>query len=334
MKRLFFVLLTLALLWSGYWFVGSQGLNAGLSQWFDDRRAEGWQAEYTDLAVRGFPNRFDATFSDLALADPDTGLSYELPFFQLLTLSYQPNHIIAVWPPSQQIATPTDKFELASTGMRASLVLDPGISMPLNRANLESGALAMTSLGTGETATMEALNLAIQRVTGDTTAYRMAVSADGLAPSVPLRLQVDPGNLLPDRLTALRADIIVTFDRPWDIGAIESARPQPTLIDVTLAEAHWGDLHLQMAGKMSVDSTGQPTGKIVIKARNWRDILHLATAAGAMPQALADTIEQGLGLLAQLSGNAKTLDIPLDLSGGQMWLGPIPIGPSPVLILR
>jgi hypothetical protein len=35
-----------------------------------------------------------------------------------------------------------------------------------------------------------------------------------------------------------------------------------------------------------------------------------------------------------MSGNRNTLDITLNFSGGRVRLGPIPLGPAPVLRLR
>ena len=58
-----------------------------------------------------------------------------------------------------------------------------------------------------------------------------------------------------------------------------------------------------------------------VKAENWREILELAVASGAVPEGLAGTLEDALGLLAGLSGSSKTLDIPLDFRNGRMLLG-------------
>ena len=101
MRVLLGVTALLGALWAGYWVVGSSAAQSGMADWFDERRAEGWVAEYDDLAVRGFPNRFDAGFTEISLADPGTGLAWQAPFFQLLALSYKPNHVIAVWPDEQ-----------------------------------------------------------------------------------------------------------------------------------------------------------------------------------------------------------------------------------------
>ncbi|WP_299845204.1 DUF2125 domain-containing protein [uncultured Roseovarius sp.] len=332
------MLLTLILLaaigWSGYWFVGSQTSQSAFETWFDARRAEGWAADYSDLKVQGFPNRFDASFTDVSLADPGTGLAWDAPFFQILALSYQPNHVIAVWPKQQMIATPQGKYKLTSDDMRASIRLEPDTQLALERTTLTAEKLIVTPSATPAPTRADALSLAAERVEGTLATYRLGFSADGLKPSAPWVRLVDPGSTLPDTLNALTADLTVRFDKPWNRSAIEIARPQPRHIRVKLAQASWGQLDLQFAGEVDVDESGQPKGEVTVKAENWREILKLAVASGALPEGLGSTIEDGLGLVAGLSGSRKSLDITLDFRDGRMFLGPVPIGPAPVLTIR
>ena len=333
MKRLLIVITVAATLWAGYWWIGASGVRAGFSSWFEARRAEGWVAETTGISVRGFPNRFDTTFADIRLADPETGWAWDAPFLQLFALSYRPNHVIAAWPTSQSLATPYQKFDITSVQMQASAVLGPSADLPLQRANLVADTLAITDEG-GETTAMTALRLAVERVTPDGSTYHLGWAADNLAPARAARLRLDAGGQLPQTLSAFRADIEATFDRPWDRSALEDARPQPTSLVVKLAEARWGDLELAVAGALDIDSAGRATGQMTVKARNWRDILAMARASGQLPDGLAGQLETGLSMLSQLSGNSQTLDVPLDFRSGRVFLGPVPLGRAPRLVLR
>jgi hypothetical protein len=139
---------------------------------------------------------------------------------------------------------------------------------------------------------------------------------------------------LPETLEFARGDVTASFDAPWDLNALQSARPQPTRIDVKLIEAKWGQLELRLAGGFDVDSAGRADGQITIKAQNWRDILAISAATGLIPTQLVRPIDQTLSLLSGLSGNRNTLDLPLTLDSGQMKLGPIPLGPAPLFRLR
>ncbi len=335
MRMLLTVILIATAGWSGYWALASSGAKTAFETWFDQRRSEGWVADYGDLTVSGFPNRVDTSFSNISLADPATGIAWTAPFFQILALSYRPNHVIAVWPSDQTLATPYETLEIESSDMRASLVLEANTDLTLNRTTLTAEELGISVANEDEETEIAALTLAAERVAIDASpTYRLGLQADGVAPSMPWRASLDPAGSLPETLDALRADLTVTFDEPWDRHAIEDQRPQPRAIKVKLAEAKWGQLELQMAGALEVNEQGTPEGSLTVKARNWREILQVAANSGTLPKGLADTLEDGLALFASLAGNPKTLDIPLDFQNGRVFLGPVPIGPAPVLKLR
>lgn len=333
MKRLLIVILVAAGLWAGYWFVGAQSAKSAFANWFDARRTEGWAAEYADLSVKGFPNRFDTTLTDLSLADPRTGWAWDTEFLQLLTLSYKPNHVIVVWPHSQLIATPDQKYDLLSDKMQASIVLAEGTDLALDRITLVADQLRLVP-HQGEATEMSALHFALRRLGEAGTQYQLAIAAEDLAPSNAFRALIGENGTLPKTLSSLQADVTLGFDAPWDRFALEQKRPQPTSLKLTLLDATWGDLHLAAAGELSINPEGLASGQITLKARNWREILQLAVSAGALTEGLAQQLEKGLSMLAGMSGNAQTLDLPLDLKNGWIFLGPFPFGKAPVFQLR
>jgi len=334
MKRLTAIVVIAASLWAGYWFMGATGLKRGLEAWLQERRAAGWQADVADLTVMGFPNRFDTTFGEFVLADPNSGWAWQVPFFQLLALSYRPNHVIAVWPNSQTLATPLQKLQISSASMQASLRLGSSTDLPLERANLVADTLLITDEA-GESTAMTALRMAVERVEGHAARYHFGFAAEDLEPAKSARLALDMGGNLPPRFSNFSADITADFTQAWDRAALESRRPQPVMVDIAAINAQWGQMELAMAGQLQIDAAGVPTGQVVIKARNWRDILAMAVASGAVPQALARQAEQGLQMLAQMSGDPNTLDLPIDFRAGLIMVGGVlPLGPAPKLQLR
>lgn len=332
MKRLLIVILIAAAAWSGYWFIGSHGLKSAYETWFEARRDDGWQAEYADLSVRGFPNRFDTTFTDLAIADPTTGWAWEAPFFQLLALSYRPNSVIAVFPPESTIATPAGRLALTTSDTKASLTLGASARLPLQRAALVGNDIGIAD---GEEAvTLDTLRLAAELLPGAETDYHLGFHAEGLTLPDPLLAKLARGVALPEQVNRLHVDADVKFDAPWDLDAIEQQRPQPQHIRLRLAEAEWGALKLSATGELDIDSAGVPVGEISFKAENWRDMLELAVAAGALPEGVASSAEKALGLVAKLSGRADTLNATIEFRDGGMYLGPVPLGEAPVMLLR
>jgi hypothetical protein len=332
MKVLLAVIVIVAAAWSAYWYVAQRSARAGFERWFAERRADGWQAEYASLTMAGYPNRVDATFEKPVLVDPDTGLGWEGTNFHIYALSYRPNQLIVSWPEQQKFFTPEASYLISSRDMGASIVMAPKPSLPLQRAHLVAKAMAVEA--PDGTTTLDGLQMAVDLLPGATQDYRIGFNADGYAPPLPAGVTLQTGGQLPQQLDALRADLSISFTRPWDITALQDSRPQPTRIKVSLAEAKWGALELALAGDLQIDEAGLPTGALTLKARNWRDIVGLARQLGWLPAAWLDSAEKALGLAAQLSGNQRTLDLPLTFRPSGVSLGPVPLGPAPVLRLR
>lgn len=333
MRTLTWIVVASVALWSGYWFIGSRGIEIGLATWIDARRAEGWAADYAAINTAGYPNRFDTTITDLQLADPATGLAWTLPFFQILTLSYTPNHIIAVFPPDQTIATPFERLTLTEKVMRGSMVFVPKTSLEIDRTSFELEDLAFASTQ-GWTTAVEKGKFATRRSAGIDNAHDIYFQASRLTPSAAMLSFLDPGNFLPDILEGVTLDATVTFDAPWDRYALERARPQPTDIRIKTFDAGWGELNLQAAGSVTIDAGGRADGRIDIRARNWRDMLRVARDTGFVAEEFAPAIESALELLAGLSGNPETIDAPLTFRRGAMYFGGLPVGPAPRFHIR
>ena len=332
MRAIIVLCLTAAVLWCGYWFVGSSALQGQISGWFDDRRTEGWQADYSEIAVNGFPNRFDTTISDLVLADPGTGVAWEAPFFQLLTLSYKPNEIIAIWPLTQVIATPQTRYDILAAKMQGSLRVGAATSIPLEEAIFViDGPRVRTNEWLTEA---ENLRFALRETEERQSTYDLGLETEKLNLPVRVRRMLDPAGLQPDAFEKLRLDANIGFDKPWDRFAIEQSRPQPRLIELREARATWGELDLRAAGSLSIDEAGLATGEVTIKAKNWREILAIVERSGLLPQSFLPLIERALEAATGLSGPSNSLDIPLTFRGGQMSIGILPLGQAPLFRLR
>ena len=333
MRKLLVVVLVGALAWGGYWFIGQRAVESGLASWIEQRRDEGWAADYLALNTRGFPSRFDTTITDLQLADPETGLAWTAPYFQILALSYRPNQIIAVWPDEQIIATPLQRTTVTSDRMRASVNLHPGPSLALDRSVFELGNVRLVSTD-GWSTGIDKGSLATRPTVGKSNSHDIAFDATGVRPSRDLLNLLNLIGTLPDVFERLHIETTVAFDAPWDRHAIEERRPKITKFSLNKLDAKWGQMDLQAAGELDVDATGIPTGRITLRAENWRDMLQIAVTSGMIPKNLEPTIARAMQLLAEMSGNPKTLDAPLSFQNGLMSFGPIPIGFAPRLVIR
>jgi hypothetical protein len=331
-SRLLALALALVVGWSGWWAWQAWQAHRDTVAWLEARRAAGWQADWGEVRVRGFPNRVDRTITDLALADPRTGWAWEAPFLQILGLSYGRNHLIVVWPPEQSLATPRQKIAVTGERLRASLRFRPGPARDLAEATAVLSGLALGS-DAGWRVETEETRLALRPTAGRAGAWDLGLEALGLRPPARLARVLAEEGLAPERLETLSADLSVTLDRPLDRRALEERRPQPVAVEIRRIRAVWGRLDLQVAGDLVADSAGLAEGEIVVKARNWREILALAVSAGLVPERLAGPLEGALEVVSGLAGRPETLDVPVRFRGGRALVGPVPVGPAPALRL-
>lgn len=333
MRKLTSLIIILFGLYAGYWFIASSAVERGLAAWLQARQAEGWLVEYSDLNTRGFPNRLDTRISDLELVDTASGLAWTAPFFEILALSYRPNHIIAVWPNEQTISTPFEKIAVTNDKMDASAVFEAGTALTLDRADLELQNFRLRS-SDGWTSGIGSGQFSTRLIDTTTNSHKIWFEANEVYPSAVVLSFLDPANLLPDTFETMNFDVTVSFDTPWDRFAIERKRPQVTKIKLDDLQAKWGDLDLRAAGTLTVDAKGIPDGEITIKAKNWREMLRIAINTGTVPENAEMIVTRSLEVLSQMSGNPKTLDAPLSFSKGQIYLGILPIGPAPRIVIR
>ena len=330
MRKLLFLLVLGSVLWSGYWFVGSSALRRGAEQWFADQAAQGVTAEKTALSVVGFPNRFDLTVEGLRLADPQSGIGWDAPFAQVFAMTWKPWHIIAALPPEQVVTLPDQTISVTSEGFLASLRARPAMDVPLAAVIVESGALMATS-SQGWTLGADRIVASVLAADGQPSAYDLALDIAGLAPDPArmARLKAEAG--LPATITTIQLRAVASLTAPLDRHAAET-RPQLAALDLGQALVTWGDLSVTASGSIAPDTAGFAAGRIEIAVTNWEPLVPALVAAGVVKPELAPTVRNMLDALAKTSGEPGVLNVPLVLEDGWMSLGPLPLGPAPMMM--
>ncbi|MFO1208554.1 MAG: DUF2125 domain-containing protein [Amaricoccus sp.] len=336
MRILLAIVILAAIGWSGFWWVNATFRERALNAWLAERRAAGWVAEAQDIRVAGFPNRVDTTVTGLQLSDPNAGWSWHADKFEILSLSYQPHHVIAVLPGEQVFATPFDTFHISSEKLDGSVIFKPTPRLELDRMTFEAGNLKLASDAGWTAGIGEALIATRQSTDPDAAPFShdLSINLDRLALPADVIAGLGAGSVLPAAIDKISVDATLGFDRAWDRPALESGNPTLQRVDVRDITVTWGKLDLRGKGELAVDARGFADGRLDLKARNWRTMLDVAEESGLLPPTAAQAVRAGLGLLAGFSGSGDTLNVPLEFSGGRARLGPIPIGPAPRLAQR
>lgn len=329
--RILLVLVILATsLWGGYWFVGARALERAAGAFLDGAGGGAFRATHAGLSVAGFPNRFDLTATGIAVTDAGGAAGWSAPFVQIFALSYRPHHVIAVWPNAQTVTLPGGRVDIASDRMEASLVVEPGVALALDRSAFVVRGLRLGAEA-GWQGALDEGRVGLRRTVGRANHYDLGLALTGIAPDPALRAALDPEGRLPDRLEAVTLDVELGLDAPLDRHALEGRPPRPRLIELREGRAVWGGMELRGAGRLEIGRDGLPEGRIVLRARDWRGMLGLAVAAGEVGPRVAPTWEGLLARLDEADGVDGWLELPLVFSAGRMSLGPLPLGPAPRL---
>lgn len=332
MGRLGWFFAIVAVLWCLWWGIASAVMRSSIEAWLSAREVEGWQAEAT-LSGGGFPQTLVTQLDDVALADPNSGLAVRAAFLRLEADAWWPGQARLVLPQDQiRFATPEARADLLMDGGLMTLDLAPSQALTLKRLSWTSGPWGVAQPD-GSLISADTLTLAMVQQSKPAT-YHFDINVDSAAPGEILRAGLRIPAHWPIAFDSLRMDMQVTFDQPWDLRALEQRRPQPRQIDLKLAEAHWGDVQLNLAAELSMNDDGIASGEISVQAKNWKAMLDLAETAQILPPALRQQSESVLASLARATGNSDTIDVRLTARNGLIYLGFVPLGPAPRLVLR
>jgi len=178
--------------------------------------------------------------------------------------------------------------------------------------------------------TLGSVDLALTAVAEDPTRLALAFEAAGLRPdaAVLVALGLEDDGAATPALDSARVSARLAFDVP---PSLLGAGP-PMLREIALDDLRliWGTAELSASGTLVITATGQPEGVLTFQLRDWRKILGAAVSLGLLHPDAAVTWESALGNMQAADPDAP-LEIRLSFRDGRARLGPLPIGPAPVL---
>ncbi|WP_039016981.1 DUF2125 domain-containing protein [Halocynthiibacter namhaensis] len=323
MRGLIIFILFIFIGWAGYWIVGSTTLENQLKTAIDEAQDQGIDLRYSEFGVQGFPNRFDTVMRDLDLKIPSQNIEWTAPLFVTAALSYKPWHLIATWPQEQSLRVGDFQADILTSEMQASVVFKPNTSLPLDRSQLVAKDLRINGLGAEQLLAVAETFVATRVNPSIPNAHNLLVDLKQVQPPRELMAHFNPDQALPPRLSAITSDATLEFSAPLDRENL----PELLAIGIKSAALQWGNITLQLEGRLEPGVAGQATGQLVLTARSWKQAFQVLVDAGIAQPGWE-------GLLAALTladGNPDTLTAPLVFQDGQIWFGPFPIGRSPVI---
>jgi hypothetical protein len=329
MRRLLIGVLILAALWAGYWFAVARLLERGADGWFAAQAEAGMMAGHNGLRVTGFPLRFQLDVTRPHLADPETATGWSAPQARIAVQAWMPWRVALDLPEQQMLTLPGEEVTVNSSTLTARFSLSPQMSLPLQAIDISGDGVSLLS-SEGWRFAIARLTATTQRAETDPLTHDLRIEATSITPDEAFRQRLATMSTLPELIDGLRLDAALVFDAPLDRNA---AATQPHLTALALRDATltWGDLVLSASGTVTPDATGLAAGQIDLRLTGWRELVPVLVAAQLIKPEVAPTITRALEVMAK-NGTAEVLEVPLVLAEGWMRLGPIPLGPAPMML--
>tara|TARA_R110002051_G_scaffold93824_2_gene163617 strand:- start:35730 stop:36719 length:990 start_codon:yes stop_codon:yes gene_type:complete len=326
MRKLTILVLALAAIYSGYWFVGAAAVERTATAQIEQMRQDGWTLDYESLKTQGYPSRFDTTVTTFNVITPSGNLAWQAPFMEVLSLSYKPNEIILALPDRQNLTLGGVPLTLTSDRLRASATVAANTDIDLTRFTAEVRLMTADS-ASGTVFSLSNALIALRPTENAPLSYDTFLNIDDLALPLPLRQIIDPTNKFPPILSQITIDASITTDRKLDRNVImDLRRPQIDALKLNGMTLAWGPLSLRGQGEVTIDPDGVPAGQFTLEAQNWREMVQMAVNAGLIERRVSNTL-QNMGAI--LAGGSNNLSLPVSFQNGMMLIGPVPLGPAP-----
>ena len=205
----------------------------------------------------------------------------------------------------------------------------------MNRITFTSDVLSIIPQA-GQLGGISAQNLAFaaeRKPIDDRPNYRLGLSAENVDLLWDWRTHLNAPVDLPDILKTVTADITVRLNALPELNPKTIIPLRPETIELDLIHIDWGEIELRASGQLNVDANGLLSGGITFKVKNWQKILTLIKATGHITHEQSETLTRAFTLAAQQNQDPDTLDIPLHITNGQVYLGPLAIISLPQLRL-
>ena len=327
MRIIIWTITIVVLSWSAYWMIGAKSIKAELLASIQNINSEDWSIEYSDAVVKGFPYRFDLTINNLKVKNKKNYLTWTLPYFQILSLSYAPKDLILVWPKEQEIKTKTKTISLISNKMLASIERTNISSYDISKFILEvEGA----NIKSSEDLVLQSKSiiLAISKLKAETSAYKFGLNSTGLLVQSSDQSFYGLIGLLNTNSLSLNINADVYLDTLLRVTE-KKLYPKITKLNLKEISIHSKDLTLTALGDLETDKQGFPEGDIQLKISGWKQFLSTINSTD-----INKKIVESLGFLSILSGNQNDLTLDLKIRERKLFLGPLILGNIPKQLIQ
>lgn len=324
MRRVLSLLVWGALLYSGYWFAGSQALQHGAQSAAVALAEDGVDLDYGSVTVAGYPARFDMALADVSASA--AGWGWHAPSLRIEADSYRPLSVNLTFPQEQRVTFAGQSFQVRSDNWQADASVRPNAMLSFDRGQVRMGRTEVVS-DQGWQLGLARLDASLALVGGQGASYDARLDAEQIDLPADLRERIDPAGRLGPHVAAVNGAARLTLARPLDRD-LQGRLPDLDNIALDDLRFDWGPVSVQLTGDIAIDRAGMPTGQMTLRTRQWQAVVEVLTGAGIIDARIADTVTRLAGYMADADG---LLTVPVAFQDGVTLVGLVPVGPAPRL---
>lgn len=286
-------------------------------------------ARVQQVTATGFPTHLGVVTQDLALTGPGGTSEWRLPRVEAKAPLWSPLNWSYDATLPQEIILSGMRFFLSGTSAGGRAELRAASSWPLRTATLELVAPALT-YEPAAAPSLAAKTLRLNLREGTDSSYDLTGAVEDLSLPPGLAASLTPEARLPDTIETISFDAGLRFETPLLLGA--AAPVVPRAIALRDARLLWAGRELSAKGDLAVDALGRPVGLLTLTVTDWQAWLEFVIEGKLVPEQLAPVLRSVAAMLGGGAGASGRLSLPLRFTdAGVIMLGPVPLGPSPVL---
>jgi len=306
--------------YGAYWLYAARVAEDGLDAWLAARRAEGWRAEYAEIAVGGFPFAVTVRLVAPRLAGPGDAWSWQ---GDSLAASARP------WSLGRVHASLPATSTLAANGRAVSVTLAAGgadLAFAGGRLADWRVRLRTASVRRGENdgLAIEALDAAGDGAGGITLAATGVVLPK--APNDALGRDIQD--------LALSARGLGTLPPGPPAQALAAWRDAGGTVEVERLALTWGPATLDADGTLTLDAAFRPLAAFSARLTGWGAVIEGLVESGTLAPGNAALTKTLLDLMARPDGTGRrVLEVPVTAQDGRLVVGPATLlhfGPLPI----
>ncbi len=333
----FALLLVLGAVYSAYWVSLSREIEANVGEWADRQRALGYNVQYKDLRVGGFPFRIDIHMNNFVLGDSThaNAWSWSIEELVAITLPYRLNQILVNANGNQsleyqesakaQSRSPRQfRIDSSTESWRASLVFSDGATERL--AIDVEGLAAQRSSAKQKPENIKADHLQLH------AQFQLDAEGKSKVYAVTQNLKL-PARKVFETVNGLIefAELEVTLDELIEIlssrDAFKAWIDRGGVIDVSKLRVRWDGIDVSGDGTIGFDDQVRPTGRINMLVGGHDRFVDKLLEARVINQSNAGIIRSALTLLAIAGGDPQgRVRTQIKIENGEIFVGPAKLG--------